>query len=175
MKVLSSFLFSIYLCVAVPPIPKFACLYIWAPSMCGLGCSKCMFWICYKVIVLVTHATDSLERRKTKTVTCFHIFILFYYVHLKCLTSLQHCIQQWILRTPISWINHAASSSCNYSDVTRFRNWYDYDTKACTPFSPCKQVAAKWDRGEGFSFRCYFWGNHRWKTKPPHLCESVSD
>lgn len=77
MKVLSSFLFSIYLCVAIPPIPKFACLYIWGPSMCGLGCSKCMFWICYKVIVLVTDATDSLERRKTKTVTCFHIFIFF--------------------------------------------------------------------------------------------------
>lgn len=32
------------------PIPKFTCLFLWDPSMCGFSCSRCMFRICHKVI-----------------------------------------------------------------------------------------------------------------------------
>lgn len=44
--------------------------------MCGLSCSKCMFWICYKVSLLLAHTTDSLIfERKNKTEWLVFIFL----------------------------------------------------------------------------------------------------
>jgi hypothetical protein len=76
-----------HLWTALSPVQKFTRLRIWAPSMCGFSCSKCLFRICYKVNVIVTHATDSFEVRDVLFVIGF---LCMYVLSLRIFCSIVH-------------------------------------------------------------------------------------